>query len=56
MDNPKYVYQIKGLIELSNFAVEIVRAKCNTSSETEGEGEGEVKVKMYEKCINKHFN
>ena len=45
---------MKGLIELSNFAVETVSSKCTTLSETEGEGE--VKVKMYENVWEKMFN
>ena len=45
---------MKGLIELSNFAVETVSSKCTTLLETEGEGE--VKVKMYGKCMEKMFN
>ena len=53
MDHTQYVYQMKGLIELSNFTVETVSSKCTTSSETEGEGE--VIVKMYGKCKVKHF-
>ena len=41
---------MKGLIELSNFADELVSSKCTTPSQTEGEGE--VKVKMYEKIFS----
>ena len=53
MDHHQYVYQMKGLIELSNFAVETLSSKCTAPSETEGEGE--VKVKMYGKCMGKNF-
>ena len=45
---------MKGLIELSNFAVETVSLKCTIPSLTEGEGE--VKVKMYGKCMGKIIN
>ena len=51
---PQYVYQMKGLIELSNFAVETVSSKYTTPSETEGEGE--VTVQMYGKCMVKCFD
>ena len=51
MDNPKYVYTMKGLIELSNFAVETVSSKCTTPSETKSKGE----VKMYRNCMGDNF-
>ena len=47
MDYPQYVYQMKGLIELTNFAVGTVCSKFTTPSETEVEGE--VTPKMYGK-------
>ena len=45
---------MKGLIELTNFDVEIVSSKCTTPSKTESKGK--VKVKMYGKCMEKIFN
>ena len=45
---------MKGIIELSNFAVGTVCSKCTTLSENEGEGE--VKVKMYGRGMAKMFN
>ena len=53
MDHPQYVYQMKSLIKLNNFAVEIVTSKYTTPSEIEGESE--VKVKMYWKCMEQNF-
>ena len=44
---------MKGIFELSNFAVATVCSKCTTLSETESEVE--VKVKMYGKGIAKMF-
>ena len=44
---------MKGLIDLSNFAVGTVSSKLTIPSETEGEVE--VTPKMYEKCIGKFF-
>ena len=44
---------MKGLIELSNFAVETVSSKCTTPSETEGEVEDTPKI--YGKCIGRYF-
>ena len=44
---------MKGLIELSNFAVEAVSSKCTNPSETKGEFENT--FEMYEKCIGKFF-
>ena len=40
---------MKGLIELSNFAVCTVSSKCTTLSETEGEVEDTPKI--YGKCM-----
>ena len=44
---------MKGLIELSNFAVGTVSSKCTTPSETEGEVEDT--LTMYWKCMGKCF-
>ena len=44
---------MKGLIKLTNFAVETVSSKCTTPSKTESEGK--VIVKMYGKCMEKNF-
>ena len=45
---------MKGLIELSNFAVETVSPKCTIPWKTEGKNE--VNVKMYGKSMGKMFN
>ena len=45
---------MKGLLELSNFAVKTDSSKCTIQSETESEGE--VKVKMYGKGMGKMLN
>ena len=44
---------MKGLLELSNFAVGTVSSKCTTPSETEGEVE--VTPKMYGKCMGEYL-
>ena len=54
MDHLQYVYQMKGLIELSNYVVTNFSSKCTTPYETEGESKE--LVKMYGKCITIFFN